>query len=373
MAVVTGSPVGGRTGAPPVAVPPGAPPVAVVGVTASGKSDVALDIARRFGRQRVRSLPGPTGPGAEAEVELVSVDSMAVYRYMDIGTTKLVGAERRGVRVHLTDVADPGHEFTVRQYQTLARRALAAIGARGNQALLVGGTGLYLRSVVDGLDFPPRFPDLSAALEAELEVAGRAGADALAGAQASLHRRLAAIDPVAASRIEPSNRRRLVRALEVSIGSGRPFSSYGPGLGAYPPTGCRLFGITYDREAVDRRIAERFDAMLDAGLLAEVRALADRPDGIARTARQALGYRELLDHLAGRTSLAEARDEAVRRTRAFARRQWAWFRRDPRIVWLDGRGDPAGQILDVMASGPCPGTAGCVHQSRPRVRVERCS
>jgi len=370
---VTGSPAGGGAGAPPVAGPPGTLPVALVGVTASGKSDVALDVARRFDQRRPQWPPGRAEPGSRAVVELVSVDSMAVYRYMDIGTTKLVGAERRGVKVHLTDVADPGDEFTVRQYQALARQALAGIAARGNQALLVGGTGLYLRSVVDGLDFPPRYPDLSAALEADLDVAGRTGVDALAGAQVALHRRLAAIDPVAASRIEPSNRRRLVRALEVSIGSGRPFSSYGPGLAAYPPTGYRLFGIAYDREAVDRRIAERFDAMLDAGLLAEVRVLAGRPEGIARTARQALGYRELLDHLAGKASLAEARDEAIRRTRAFARRQWAWFRRDPRIVWIDGGGDPAGQILDALESGACPGMIGCAQGTRPRGRVERCS
>jgi len=281
---------------------------------------------------------------------VLSVDSMAVYRHMDIGTTKLVGAERRGVTVHLTDVADPEDEFTVRRYQSLATRALAAIDARGNQALLVGGTGLYLRAVVDGLAIPPRYPELSAALEAELDVAGRTGSDALVAARGSLHRRLVAVDPVAASRIEPSNHRRLVRALEVSIGSGRPFSSYGPGLAAYPPTRVRLFGITYDREVVDQRIAERFDAMLDAGLLAEVRALADRPGGIARTARQALGYRELLDHLAGKTTLVEARDEAIRRTRVFARRQWAWFRRDPRIRWIEPGEDPVAVVSAALAA-----------------------
>ncbi len=303
------------------------PPVALVGPTASGKSALALALAR-----------------SRAGVELVSVDSMGVYRGMDIGTAKASPAERAEVPVHLLDLADPAEEFTVVRFQAEARAALAGIEARGHRALLVGGTGLYLRAVVDDLELPGRWPEVAAALEVE------AGAP---GGLAALHDRLARLDPVAAGRIEPGNRRRLVRALEVTVGSGRPFSSYGPGLTAYPPSRFLLLGIPYDRALHDEAVSARFRSLLEAGLVEEVRALAGRPGGLSRTARQALGYRELLAHVEEGVPLEEAVEEAVRRTRAFARRQWAWFRRDPRIRWLDPAGDLGAQLaLAWDAGGP---------------------
>ncbi len=294
--------------------------VALVGVTASGKSDAALDVARRRG-----------------DCEIVSVDSMCVYRGMDIGTSKPGTEARAAVPHHLLDLVDPEEDFTLTQFQAAARDALTGIERRRHHALLVGGTGLYLRAVVDDLSIPGRYPDVAAALEAELDE-GRAE-------PADLHARLAALDPVAAARIEGTNRRRVVRALEVTLGSGRPFSDFGPGLGAYPAGGMAQVGLTLPPDEVDRRIAARFDAMVEAGLVEEVRALAARPAGISRTARQALGYREVLAHVEGGAPLADCLEEAVRRTRQFARRQASWFRRDPRITWA-GSAVEAQDLLD---------------------------
>jgi tRNA dimethylallyltransferase len=311
-------------------------PVALVGPTASGKSRVALAVAE---------APGPLA----GRVELLSVDSMAVYRGMDIGTAKPSPAARARVPYHLLDLVDPGQEFTVQEFQAAARAALAGVAGRGHRALLVGGTGLYLRAVVDDLEFPGRYPDQAGRLTRELDAAGPPGSQGERLALARLHARLQALDPVAAGRIGTANRRRLVRALEVTEGSGRPFSSFGPGLGAYPPSRVRLVGVRPDPDATDRRIAERVDAMMDAGFLDEVRRLAAAPGGLSPTARQALGYRELLGHLEDGVPLAEAVAETVRRTRAFARRQWAWFRRDPRIVWVGPDDDPVDRILGLLA------------------------
>jgi tRNA dimethylallyltransferase len=282
---------------------------ALVGTTASGKSAVALEVARRC-----------------PDVELVSVDSMQVYRGMDVGTDKATAAERAEVPHHLLDLADPWEDFTVARYRRAFDEAIAGIEARGHRALLVGGTGLYLRAVVDRLAIPGQFPDVRAGLEAEPDTA-------------ALHARLAGLDPVAAGRMEPTNRRRVVRALEVTIGSGRPFSSYGPGLEAYPPTPFRLVGIDLPRDEVAARIEARYRRQMAAGFLDEVRRLAADPMGLSRTAGQALGYRELLDHVRGACTLEAALDLAVRRTRRFARRQRVWFRRDPRITWVTG-GNP---------------------------------
>jgi tRNA dimethylallyltransferase len=293
---------------------------ALVGTTASGKSALALAAARR-----------------DPRIELVSVDSMQVYRGMDIGTAKPTPAEQAEVPHHLIDVADPWDDFTVADFQALFRSALAAIEARGHRALLVGGTGLYLRAVVDDLDIPGRFPDVRASLECEPDTV-------------ALHRRLDELDPVAAGRMEPTNRRRVVRALEVTLGSRRPFSSYGPGLEAYPPTRFRLLGVALPDDVVDARIEARYRDQLDAGLLDEVRRLVADPRGVSRTARQALGYKELFDHVEGGTSLDEALDLAIRRTRRFARRQRSWFRRDPRIEWLSTGGGPDDLEAPVLAA-----------------------
>jgi tRNA dimethylallyltransferase len=292
--------------------------LALVGATASGKTTLAHALARRLG-----------------DVELVSVDSMQVYRGMDVGTAKPTADERAGLAYHLLDVADPAEEFTVSLYQAAATPILADIEARGHRALLVGGTGLYLRAVVDDLRLPGRYPEVRAQLEAVHD-------------DHELHRRLVQLDPVAAARMEPTNRRRVVRALEVCLGSGQPFSASGPGLATYRPSRFDVVGLAWDRAVLDERIAARYRAQLAAGFLEEVEALATRPGGLGRTACQALGYRELLDHLAGRWSLEEAMDTAVRRTRRFARRQERWFRRDQRIRWLAPEGNPMAVLPDLL-------------------------
>jgi tRNA dimethylallyltransferase len=252
---------------------------------------------------------------------------MQVYRGMDIGTAKPTPAERAEIPHHLIDLADPSEDYSIARFQQSANQALAGIEARGRRALLVGGSALYVRALVDELTVPGQFPEARTELEAEPDTA-------------ALHARLAALDPVAAARMEPGNRRRVVRALEVTIGSGRPFSSYGPGLSAHPPSRFRMIGLAVPNGLLARRIEDRLAAMVGAGLVDEVQNLAARPEGLSRTARQALGYREVLAHGERGAPLAEALDEAARRTRAFARRQRAWFRRDPRITWVDSGDNP---------------------------------
>jgi tRNA dimethylallyltransferase len=281
-------------------------PVALVGPTAAGKSSLALRLAR-----------------LRSGVEIVSVDSMAVYRKMDVGTAKPSLAAQAEVPYHMLDVCDPDEDYSVLRYQRGAQRALCDIVERGRR-------GLYMRALVDRLELPGRFPEVAGELEREAEAPG--GLD-------RLHARLEELDPVAAARTTSSNRRRIVRALEVTIGSGRPFSSFGPGLRAYPPTACTILGIPFVPEIHDALIERRFDELLSAGLVEEVRSLARRPEGLSRTARQALGYREVLAHVEEGVPLQDALSEAVRRTKAYARRQWAWNRRDPRIRWLDPRAD----------------------------------
>jgi tRNA dimethylallyltransferase len=256
-------------------------------------------------------------------VEIVSVDSMQVYRGMDIGTAKATPAERAEVPHHLLDIAEPDERFTVARFQQEADRAISEIEGRGHRALLVGGTGLYLQAVVDRLVLPGEWPDVREQLEAT-------GTD-------GLYERLTTLDPTAAARIGPANRRRVVRALEVTLGSGRPFSSFGPGLDAFPPTPFRLTGVWLPRPALARRIDGRLRAQIDAGFVEEALAVEPR---MSPTARQALGYKELLDYTAGECSLEEAFETACKRTRAFSRRQRMWFRRDPRITWLGTAGDP---------------------------------
>lgn len=332
----------GETAGDPTEQPIRPPTVALVGPTASGKSELARRVALASGDAAADGVL----------VELVSVDSMAVYRGMDIGTAKPSAADQAAYRYHLIDIVDPSEVFTVQQFQTAGNRALTGIAERGHAALLVGGTGLYLRSLVDDLDFPRRYPQVASALERELDDAGRNGNAALERALVDLHDRLALLDPVAAGRIAPSNRRRLVRALEVTVGAGRPFSSFGPGLERYPATPVSLVGLQLDPVDLDRRIAERFELLMDLGFLQEVRTLLSAPGGLSRTARQAIGYRELLTHLEDGVPLAEAVEAAVRRTRAFARRQMAWFGRDPRILWLEDSADPVSTIVSLLREAP---------------------
>jgi tRNA dimethylallyltransferase len=282
-----------------------APALAIVGPTASGKSDLALALARRH-----------------PDLELVSIDSMQVYRGMDVGTAKPTPAERAEVRHHLLDLVDPSDEFSVADFRDAYDAALVGIAARRHRAVAVGGTGLYLRAVLDRLDLPGRYPPVRADLEAEPDTV-------------ALHRRLRELDPVAAARIEPGNRRRVIRALEVTIGSGRPFSSFGPGLEHYPPLATVLVGLRIPRDELDRRIAERVRRQLDDGFADEVARLRAATPNRSRTAAQALGYPELVEHLDGRLGRSEAETAIVDRTRRFARRQERWFRRDPRIMWVE--------------------------------------
>lgn len=288
------------------------PALAICGVTASGKSSLALALAE-----------------GHPDVELVSVDSMQVYRGMDIGTAKPTAAEQARVRHHLIDLADPSEELTVVRFAQDYDRALADIAVRGRRAVVVGGTALYLRAVLDRLQPPGQWPDLRRRLEHDPDLAG-------------LYQRLVELDPAAAAKIDPHNRRRTVRALEVCLGSGRPFSSFGDGLDAYPALDIPLVALTWSRPEIATRIEARIDAQLAAGWLEEAASLATR--SLSRTAAQALGYAELFAHLRGELDLAAARERIVTRTRQFAVRQEKWFRRDPRIQWLDPHGDPLGSV-----------------------------
>ncbi|MEL6980846.1 MAG: tRNA (adenosine(37)-N6)-dimethylallyltransferase MiaA [Actinomycetota bacterium] len=290
-------------------------PLVLIGPTASGKSALAVELANRFG-----------------DTEIVSADAMAVYRGMDIGTAKPTIDERAGVVHHLIDEVDPSEDYTVARFADRVVEVIAEVEGRGRSVLVVGGTGLYVRAVVDDFTVPPRFPELRSELEADPDSAG-------------LHARLSELDPAAAAKILPSNRRRIVRALEVCLGTGQPFSSFGPGVDHYGPTRFLLAGLDIDRPTMDARIDGRYDRQLADGFLAEVRRVRD--GGLSATAAQALGYRELIAHLDGETTLDEALDAAKRRTRRFARRQQRWFRRDPRIQWF-----PAGDddLVERLAS-----------------------
>jgi tRNA dimethylallyltransferase len=291
----------------------------ILGPTASGKSDVAMALA-----------------SAHEEAEVVAVDAMQVYRGMNIGTAKPSPADRARVPHHCLDLVDAGDEFGVADYADEARHALVGIEGRDHRAVLVAGTGLYLRSITDHMKVPGQWPEVRAALEARVETEGAA----------ALHRQLGELDPVAAGRMEPNNARRVVRALEVTLGAGRPFSSYGPGINTYPPIPFVQFGLQWPRPVLAKRISARVHRMLDAGLLAEVELLAAAP--ISRTARQALGYKELLDFLAGSCTLEAAVDTIITRTRQFAVRQERWFRRDPRIRWITIEDDPVTTALPVL-------------------------
>ncbi len=283
-------------------------PLALIGSTASGKSSLAISLAERAG-----------------DVELISGDAMAVYRGMDVGTATPPAAELARVPHHLIDVVAVDEAFTLVDFTDRVRPLLAGFATSGVTPVLVGGTGLYVRAVVDGFDPPPQYPDVVAELETEPDTG-------------ALWRRLAELDPDGATKMEPSNRRRILRALEVTIGSGRPFSSFGAGVDHYPPTDWVQIGLRWDRTVLDRRIDERIDAQLAEGWLDEVAALLDGPAWSA-TAAQALGYGQLAEVVRGERSMADAVEEIRRRTKRFARRQERWFRRDPRIHWIDGDTD----------------------------------
>ncbi|WBB62666.1 tRNA (adenosine(37)-N6)-dimethylallyltransferase MiaA [Streptomyces sp. WMMC500] len=280
--------------------------VAVVGATATGKSELGVALARRLGG------------------EIVNADSMQLYRGMNIGTAKLTPAERQGVPHHLLDVWDVTETASVAAYQGLARAEIDRLGTLGRTAVLVGGSGLYVRGAVDAMDFPGTDPAVRARLEAELA----------AGGPGPLHARLAAADPDAARAILPGNGRRIVRALEVIELTGRPFTANLPAHESVYDT--VQIGIAVPRPELADRIERRVHRMWRAGLVDEVRRLEAEGLREGRTAARALGYQQVLSFLAGECTEAEARDETVRATRRFARRQDTWFRRDPRVHWISG-------------------------------------
>lgn len=303
------------------------PLLALVGPTAAGKSEAATEIATAL------------------DAEIVSVDSMLVYRGMDIGTAKPTGEQRATVPHHLLDVADPTERFTVARYQKLGRVVLGEVAAAGRRALLTGGSGLYYRALVDDLAFPPEDPWARRDLEREALVLGAE----------RLHRRLAVVDPAAAEKMEPRNARRIVRALEVMAATGRRFSSFSAAWDRYPVERVRAAGVRIPPDALRSRIELRVEAMLAAGWMKEVAGLIDRGFGGWLTATQAIGYSELARHLEGRLSLEEALGQTVKRTWNLARRQSAWFGRDPRIRWFDvgeaGASQAVGSILAYL-EGP---------------------
>jgi tRNA dimethylallyltransferase len=294
------------------------PLLALVGPTASGKTEAGIAAAERLG------------------AEIVSVDSMLVYRRMDVGTAKPTPAQRARVPHHLLDVAEPGEVFSVARFQALAGAAVAAVERRERRALLVGGSGLYYRAVVDGLDFPGTDPEVRRELATEAAAVGAR----------PLHERLRSFDPAAAVKIEPANVRRTIRALEVAAVTGRPFSTYAERWEGFPPGRVRAAGIEMDPTALRDRIEWRVRHMVDAGFVDEVRALVADGLGPSLTASQAIGYAEMVHRLAGRISLEEAVAGTVKRTRALARRQMAWFRRDPRIRWFPAGPEGAMAVLD---------------------------
>ncbi|MDG4829743.1 tRNA (adenosine(37)-N6)-dimethylallyltransferase MiaA [Solwaraspora sp. WMMD1047] len=296
--------------------------VAVVGPTAAGKSALSLHLARALGG------------------EVVNADSMQLYRGMDIGTAKLRPAERAGVPHHVLDIWDVTEPASVAEYQRLARAAVDDIAARGRVPILVGGSGLYVRAVLEEFEFPGTDPALRLRLEQELEAAG----------PAALYERLRAVDPAAADRILPGNGRRIVRALEVVELTGRPFAA------ALPPPRPHYdavqLGVDLDSTALDERIAARVDLMWAAGLVDETRGLVDAGLATGRTASRALGYQQVLRFLRGEGTEQDAYAETVRATRRFVRRQRSWFRRDPRIGWLDAaRADLVDAALDAIRLG----------------------
>jgi len=292
--------------------------VVVVGPTASGKSALAVAVASALGG------------------DVVNADAMQLYRGMLIGTAAPTAAEQGGVRHHLLGVLDPAQEGSVAAYQSLARATVDALLARGTPVVVVGGSGLYVRALLDDLAFPPTDAGVRAGLEAELA----------AGGAPALHARLVASDPAAAAAVLPTNGRRIVRALEVQELTGRPFSATQPSLGP-ARWGALQLGLDPPLPVLDRRIEARVDRMWAAGLVAEVARL--RAHGLGRTAARALGYAQVLRQLDGELTAEQARADTVRATRRFVRRQRSWWRRDDRVRWL-----PVPDVLAAYDGDPGP-------------------
>jgi len=296
------------------------PHLVVVGPTASGKTALAIELAVMAG------------------AEVISADALMVYRGADIGTAKPTAEERRGVPHHALDLIEPSEEADLARWLAAARAAVAECEARAVPALIVGGTGLYVHALVDDFELPGTFPDVRAELEASEEPTS------------VMHARLVQLDPVAAGRMEPANRRRVLRALEVCVATGRRFSSFGPGVGAFPSTDrYRLVGLAPEPGRLKARIERRVHEQVAAGLVEETARLLATSGGLSRTCRQGLGYKEVLLHLEQGLPLEQAVALDVANTRRFARRQRSWFRRDPRIRWLEVDEDRLAALVPTLA------------------------
>ncbi|TRZ73936.1 MAG: tRNA (adenosine(37)-N6)-dimethylallyltransferase MiaA [Streptomycetaceae bacterium] len=278
----------------------------ICGGTATGKSDLAIALAQRF------------------DGEIINADSMQIYRGMDIGTAKLTVEERQGVPHHLLDVLDVTQDSTVAWYQDSARQVIDEIESRGKRPIIVGGTGLYIKSILDELNFPDTDPDTRKSLELELE---KIGLDAM-------YERLQKLDPAAGIAIDRANARRVIRALEVIAITGKPFTANLPREESTRYPDARQFGLVMDRESLDVRISARVDLMWEQGFVSEVQSLLNAGITEARTAQLALGYSQIIAFLQGGMSEDEAREDTKRATRQYARRQETWFSRDARITWI---------------------------------------
>lgn len=296
-------------------------PIAVIGPTASGKSALGIALAQKFGG------------------EVVNVDSMQLYKGMDIGTAKLSIPERMGVPHHQLDVLDVTQTASVARYQQAAIRDVEAIMARGNVPILVGGSMLYVQSLLDAWSFPPTDATVRARYEQRLNDIGIT----------ALHNELAAIDPVAAAVIEDKDPRRTVRALEVIELTGKPFSASQPPINQPPRWGARVLGLRTTTEWLNPRIEQRTHAMFDAGLVEEVKCLVSAGLVADSTAGRAIGYAHVLAAMAGELTWDEAVDRTITGTRKYVRRQKSWFKRDPRTHWIDASGDTYAQALDFLA------------------------
>lgn len=280
--------------------------IVICGATATGKSDIAIDVAK------------------ELNAEIINADSMQLYRGMDIGTAKLTLEERAGIPHHLLDVLDVNQDSTVAWYQELARSTISDIHQRGKDAVIVGGTGLYIKAILDDLNFPDTDPEVRARLEAEVEEFG----------SASLFARLEELDPAAALAIDRANTRRIIRALEVIEITGQPFTANLPREDSSKYPHALQFGLVMDREHLRERIDLRVDRMWDAGFVNEVDELISKGirDGV--TAQRALGYAQIIAMREGSMTEEEAKEDTKRASRQYARRQETWFSRDARIQWV---------------------------------------
>ena len=280
--------------------------IVICGATATGKSDIAIEVAQELG------------------AEIINADSMQLYRGMDIGTAKLTVEERKGIPHHLLDVLDVSEDSTVAWYQEQARAAITEIHSRGKDAVIVGGTGLYIKAILDDLNFPDTDPEVRAKLEAELAEFGAA----------ALFTRLEELDPAAALAIDRANSRRVIRALEVIEITGLPFTANLPREDSSRYPDALQFGLVMDREHLRERIDQRVDRMWDAGFVDEVDRLISQGIGDGTTAQRALGYAQIIAMRSATMTEEEAKEDTKRASRQYARRQETWFSRDARIQWV---------------------------------------